>query len=100
MTKIFETANEQHIRAGVVYFKSADGMLYHDAAKTTDNTVTKKELINLFEKGILVVDNGTGKVRPTLLTISTDYATVSHITVGAADIAVLASFNSAGYVAG
>ena len=100
MEKIFEHANEQHIRAGVVYFNSADSILYFDSAKTEGNEVTKTELINLFKKGILVVNDGTNFVRPTVLTVSTNYAAVTHTTVGASDKAVATSFYSKGYTAG
>lgn len=105
MDKIFEHANEQHIRAGVVYYKSTDGLLYFDSAKTAGKEVTMDELINLFKKGILVVDDGTSLVRPTTLTVHetssvADYAYVTHTTVGASDKAVATSFYSKGYVAG
>ena len=100
MEKIFEHANEQHIRACVVYFNSIDSILYFDSAKTEGNEVTKTELIDLFKKGILVVNDGTNFVRPTVLTVSTNYAAVTHTTVGASDNAVATSFYSKGYVAG
>lgn len=97
MEKVFEHANDQHIRAGIVYFKSADSLLYYDSEFTTGNTVSKAELVNLFKKGILVVDDGTSLVRPTVLTVSTNYAAVTHTTVGASDKAVATTFYSAGY---
>lgn len=102
MKKIFEHANEQHIRAGVVYFNSVDSILYYDANKTAGNKVTMADLVNMFKKGILVVDDGTGLVRPTTLTVHKtgtveDYAYVTHTTVGASDKAVATSFYSDGY---
>ena len=100
MTKIFEHANEQHVRAGVVYFNSVDGIVYTNSAKTEGKEVTKDELINLFNKGILVVDTGSAFVRPTTLTVSDNFATASYTTVGASDIAVETKFYSKGYVAG
>ena len=99
MDKIFEHANEQHVKAGIVYFKAADSLLYYDSDFTTGNTVSKAELINLFKKGILVVDDGTSFVRPTVLTVSTNYAAVTHTTVGTSDKAVATTFYSAGYSA-
>lgn len=104
MKKIFGTANEKYLRAGIVYFNSTDSILYHNYDASADtkytNAVTKDELINLFNKGILVVDNGSNFVRPTVLTVATAYAGVSHTTVGASDKAVATSYYSKGYTAG
>lgn len=100
MERFYEKANEQHVRGAVLYFKAADGILYYDSDTTEGQEVSKADLINLFNKGLVIVNDGSGFVRPTVLTVSTNYATVTHTTVGASDKAVATSFNSAGYVAG
>lgn len=97
MDKLFETSWEQHLRAVTVYYKSATGIVYYDSAKT--EAVTKADLIRLFKLGVLVVDDGVSSVRPTVMTVAAGYASVSHTTVGASDIAVSTVFYSAGYVA-
>lgn len=97
MEKIFEKANDQHVRAGIVYFKAADSLLYYDSDFTDTKKVSKSDLIDLFNKGILVVNDGTNVVRPTVLAISTNYASVTHTTVGASDKAVATTFYSDGY---
>lgn len=97
MTKIFGRTEEQYLNAVVLYYKSADGILYIDAEKT--EAASKAAVINLFKKGILVVDDGTNFVRPSCLTVATNYAEVSYTTVGASDKAVKTSFYSDGYSA-
>lgn len=98
MNLLFGKANEKYLRAVTLYFKAADGILYYNKESTTySNAVTKADLVDLFKKGLVVVDDGNGFVRPTTLTVSTDYATVTHTTVGASDIAVATSYHSAGY---
>ena len=102
MKKVFADSEEKYLKGGVVYLKAADGILYKDfdGTSTYSNAVEKAELIDMFNKGILIVDDGTGYVRPTVLTISTNYAYVTHTTVGASDKAVATSFYSKGYIAG
>lgn len=103
MKKFFADSEEKYLKGVVVYLKAADGILYKDYNSTTttySNAVKKAELIALFNKGLLIVDNGSGFVRPTVLTVSTNYAYVTHTTVGASDKAVATSFYSEGYVAG
>ena len=98
MEKIFEHANEQHVRAGVVYLNSEDKILYFDSAFTI--AVTKNVLIDLFKKGILVVNDGTNFVRPSVLAVASGYASVSYTTVGASNTAETTTFYSEGYTAG
>lgn len=97
MEKIFGVAKEKYLRGVVLYFKSADSILYYES--TFKNKVAKADLVNMFNKGTLVVNDGTNFVRPTVLTVSDNYAAVTHTTVGASDKAVATSFYSEGYSA-
>ena len=100
MTNIFARAWQKNLKGVVLYLKAADGILYYTKVSTTySNPVSKAELIDLFQKGLVVVDTGSGQVRPTALTVSTNYAAVSHTTVGASDKAVATSYYSDGYEA-
>lgn len=102
-TKIFADSEEKFLTGIVLYANSTDGILYYDYDSTADtaytNKVSKADLINLFKKGAVIVDDGSNLVRPTVLTVSTNYATVTHTTVGASDIAVATAFHSDGYTA-
>lgn len=106
MANYFANSEEKYLKAHVLYFKSADGILYHEKNNTTyTNAVSVAELKNLFEKGILVVDTGSGLVRPTAYSehvtgTTVDYAIVTHTTVGTSSAAVATSYYSAGYTAG
>ncbi len=66
MEKIFEDANEQHVRNFVVYAKSADNKLYYEADHKTQ--VTKADAENAFKKGVLLVNDGTSLYAPIAMT--------------------------------
>lgn len=59
MEKIFETANDQHLRSIVFYGKTADHKLYYDADCTTGNEVMPADLEYAFMLGVLVIKEGT-----------------------------------------
>lgn len=59
MEKIFETANDQHLRSIVFYGKTADHKLYYDADCTTGNEVMPDDLEHAFILGVLVIKEGT-----------------------------------------
>lgn len=59
MEKIFEIANDQHIRSIVFYGKTADHKLYYDADCTTGNEVKPDDLEHAFILGVLVIKEGT-----------------------------------------
>lgn len=98
MNEIFATYKEKFVKGAVLYYKEADGILYYEPAFTTK--VSKAKLVDLFKKGLVVIDDGTNLIRPTSCTVGDNYASVAYITVGDANIAVLTSFYSEGYVAG
>lgn len=106
MNKLFGTANEKYLRAITVHYNSTDGILYYNynsfAETPYTGAVKKAELINMFKKDILVIDTGSEFVRPTVLTVDTDYAAVSHTTVTTAETVVtpvVTTYYSDGYTA-
>lgn len=67
MDKIFEKANDQHVRNFVLYGKSEDNTLYYDSA----NKVAVEEFDDvkrLFEIGALLINDGTNVLVPVALT--------------------------------
>lgn len=100
---IYPDAHEKLEVAQVVYLKAADSILYADLdGSTYKNAIKKDELINLFKKGLILVDDGTNFVRPTMLTVSSDYAAVSYVSVTTSEsgsAAAVTSFYSEGYSA-
>lgn len=75
MTTIYEQAKDLHVRALTYHYKAADGYLYEEAAYT--NKVKKAMVVDAFEKGVLMIDAGSGAYyRPFGMTVSTEYATV------------------------
>ena len=59
MEKIFEKANDQHIRSIVFYGKTADHKLYYDSACTTGKEVTQADLEYAFNLGVLLIQEST-----------------------------------------
>lgn len=58
MAKIYEDANEQHVRAIMIYKKTAETKAYTDAACTVQ--FVTKDLKNAFIKGALIqLEDGT-----------------------------------------
>lgn len=83
MKKIFADSEEKLLKAGVVYYNSTDSILYYNKTEEDNTTkysneVSKADLINLFNKGLLIVDDGTYFIRPSVLTVADDYASVSY----------------------
>lgn len=106
MNKIFANSEEKYLKSGVLYFKAADSILYHKLSGSTySDPVSADELANMFMKGLLVIDTGSAKVRPTEFAYHTgldskiDYSYVQYTTVGASDKAVATKFYSNGYSA-
>lgn len=62
MTKVFEDANDQHVRNVIFYGKAADHKLYHEAGYT--NQITATELADAFKKGMVLVFDGTNYLVP------------------------------------
>ena len=81
MFKIYEDANDQHVRNIVVYGDTASGKLYHEADHLTQ--VTKEFLSDAFNKHMLMVINTAGdKLYPVALTKNT----VSTVTVSDGEV--------------
>ncbi len=62
MNKIFEHANEQHVRALIVYGNSNDGSLYYDS--DYKDAVDVNDARNAYQKGILRISDGTKLLSP------------------------------------
>lgn len=63
MNKIFEQAKDLHVRAVVVYGKAADHKLYWKLSGSTySEQLEEAELQELFQKGLLIIDDGTNKM--------------------------------------
>lgn len=94
MTKIYEDANEQHVRAILIYKKTSETKAYVDAAFTTQYTTS--DLKNAFIKGAVIVLEDGSLVKPVKYAESSSVGSVSYITpngttVTSADIAALAA---------
>lgn len=62
MDKIFEHANEQHLRALIVYGDTEDGNLYYEPEHV--NKVDANDVDNAYKKGALRIDDGTNLLSP------------------------------------
>lgn len=69
MTTIMEHADDQHVRAYVVYGKAADHKLYYDEKYTTQ--VTKADAENAFKKNLLQIVDTTTTLVPVAMTGTT-----------------------------
>lgn len=90
--KLWATSQEDKCKAVVLYENTSTHVLYRESAKT--NAVAKDDLINLFKKGLVVVDDGTSFYRPTELTVGSTKATVGVVVYSGA-AASLKEFDSA-----
>lgn len=92
VTKIYEDANDQHVRAFMIYKKTGQTKAYIDADLTTQFTTSK--LKELFIKGALIkLDDGT-LVKPIKYAEASSVGSVYYIvpngtTATSADIAKL-----------
>ena len=66
MNKIFENANEQHIRSVKLYFNDSDSILYLDSEKKT--AIEKEDLQRLFIIGVISIVDNNEEYRPIRLT--------------------------------
>ena len=66
MNKIFENANEQHIRSVKLYFNDSDSILYLDSEKKT--AIEKEDLQRLFIIGVISIVDNNEEYRPIQLT--------------------------------
>ena len=94
MTKIYEDANEQHVRAFVIYKKANQTKAYADSDCTIQ--LTTSELKNIFIKGALIKLDSGDLVKPIKYAESSSVGSVYYIvpngtTATSADIASLAA---------
>lgn len=78
MDKIYEDANEQHVRAFIIYKKNNQTKAYADAACTTQ--LTTSELKNLFIKGAIIKLGDAEFVKPIKYAESSSIGSVYYIT--------------------
>lgn len=90
--KLWATSQEDKCKAVVLYENTSTHVLYMDSAK--EKAVSKADLVNLFKKGLVVIDDGTSFYRPTELTVGSTKATVG-VVVYSNSAASLKSFDSA-----
>lgn len=62
MDRIFEHANEQHLRALIVYGNTEDGILYYEPDHVNKADVNDVE--NAYKKDALRIDDGTNLLAP------------------------------------
>ena len=62
MNKIFENANEQHVRSVKLYFNDSDSILYLDSEKKT--AIEKEDLQRLFIIGVISIVDNNEEYRP------------------------------------
>ena len=94
MDKIYEDANEQHVRAFIIYKKANQTKAYADS--TFETQLTTSELKNLFIKGAVIKLDSGDIVKPIKYTESSNIGSVCYIvpngtTATSADIASLAA---------
>lgn len=66
MDKIYQNFNDANIRSYIVYGKTSDHKLYIDSACKTE--AVKDEVIDAFEKGMLIIVEGNNKFVPVAMT--------------------------------
>ena len=74
MEKIYQNFCDTNVCSYVVYGKTSDHKLYVDEACKTE--AVKSEVIDAFEKGMLIIVEGSNKLVPVAMT-ATKFVTVS-----------------------
>lgn len=74
MKAIHETYEDQHVMAAIVYGKAADHKLYEDSAFTVE--AMQADVATLFEKNLLLIDDGTNVLKPVAMTSAKAIVTV------------------------
>ena len=87
MNKIFADAEEKYAKSVILYTKaSGDTYLYADVAQTT--TVGHDDVLNLCQKGMLLISHSDSVYTPILYKDATGTVTVTIATVSSAAFAV------------
>lgn len=94
LTKFYEDANDQHVRAFFVYKKTGQTKAYRDAEFT--DQFTTSALKDVFIKGAIIVLEDGSLVKPIKYTESSSVGSIAYITPNgttatSADIASLAA---------
>jgi len=95
--KIYEKANDVHVRATVVYKKAADVYAYLNPEKTVK--ISASVLKDFFEKGVIVID-GVKEYAPVSFNLTTGVGTITYVETDGVTptTAVLATLKSSEYV--
>lgn len=83
MGKIYEDANDVHVRGVYIYKKASDTKAYTDSGCI--NQFTTSELKNAFLKGSVIDASGV-LYRPVSLTIANNVATITYVTTDATTV--------------
>lgn len=76
MNKIYESYDDVHTRATLIYKKDADDHAYADSAKTIQ--IDAATLKNLFEKGVIIID-GTVEYKPISFSVAANVGTITYV---------------------
>lgn len=95
--KIYEKANDVHVRATVVHNKTGELYAYLNPEKT--EKISALVLKDLFEKGIIIVD-GTKEYNPVSFDLTAGVGTITYVKTDGVTptTAVLAILKSSEYV--
>ena len=78
MEKIYEHADDLHVRVRKVYAKASDAYAYADAEFTTKISATN--LHNAFLKGMIVVDSAGVEYKPISCKVVSGVTTITYAT--------------------
>ncbi len=98
MEKIYEHADDLHVRATYIYAKASDVYAYSDSAKT--KKIDAKTLKDLFQKGAIIVDTGA-EYKPVSYSVASGVGTITYVKANTttATTAVLTTLKSSEYTA-
>ena len=78
MEKIYEHADDLHVRVRKVYAKTSDPYAYADAKFTVK--ISASDLRNAFLKGMIVVDAAGVEYKPISCKVVSNVATITYVT--------------------
>ena len=88
MTRIYEDANDQHVRKIVFFGKTADHKLYDGS--DYKKQITQKELEDAFKKGMLLIYDGTSYMNAVSITANKALTVAGTTTVAGTEWAAKA----------
>lgn len=79
MENIYENFNDVHVRLRKIYVKASDEYAYADEKFTA--TIKATELLDLFHKGVVIVDASGNEYVPVKGVLTSDVTTLTYLTV-------------------